>query len=178
MIVTARLILRQYRESDRAAFRAMMADPEVNRDGGGPLAPSDADALFARRGDHIAAHGFGKWALENRADGAFLGFVGVTTIWPGLPVAPGREIGWRMVRAAWGHGYATEAARASLRDVFARTATDEVISFTQPENARSLAVMPRVGLARDASRDFLYETGLPAVVFAARRADWERSEPR
>ena len=50
-----------------------------------------------------------------------------------------------------------------------RTDADEVVSFTLPTNARSLAVMARLGLTRDASRDFLYETGLPAVVFVAPR---------
>jgi ribosomal-protein-alanine N-acetyltransferase len=75
-----------------------------------------------------------------------------------------------MVRAAWSHGYATEAAKAALADVFARTDADEVISFTLPTNMRSLAVMARLGLTRAASRDFLYETGLPAVVFVAPRS--------
>jgi ribosomal-protein-alanine N-acetyltransferase len=84
-------------------------------------------------------------------------------------VAPGLEIGWRLVRDAWGQGYASEAARAALADIFAHTDADEVISFTLPTNTRSLAVMARLGLTRDPGRDFAYETGNPAVVFVAPR---------
>lgn len=172
MIDTARLVLRQYSEADRVAFRAMMADPESTQDYGAPFDTAQADALFERRRGQIETHGIGKWAVERREDGAFLGFVGPSEIYPTLPVAPGLEMGWRLVRAAWGHGYATEAARAALIDAFARTNAAEIVAFTQPGNARSLAVMDRLGLARDAARDFLYETGLPAVMFVARRADW------
>ena len=148
----------------------MSADPEVMHDypGPGDAAPRQR-ALRPPCGGASRADGFGKWALRTKDDGAFLGFCGVSPIWPTLAPAPGLEIGWRMVRAAWGHGYATEAARAALADVFARTDAAEVISFTLPTNARSLAVMARLGLTRDAARDFTYETGLPAVVFVASR---------
>ena len=172
MIETERLILRQYREADRAPFRAMLADPEVMHDYPAPYSAEEADAYFERRRSQIDEFGFGKWAVERRADQLFLGFVGVSWAYPGLPVAPALEIGWRMARVAWGAGYATEAARASLSDAFARTGEAKVIAFTAPTNERSLAVMRRLGFRRDASRDFTYETGLPAVVYAMARADW------
>jgi len=111
-------------------------------------------------------HG-GATAIFGVASLSFLERAGVPKL---LAPAPGLEVGWRMVRAAWGHGYATEAARAALADVFARADAAEVISFTLPTNTRSLAVMARLGLDRDASRDFTYETGLPAVVFVAPRS--------
>ena len=170
MIVTARLILRQYREADRAPFRAMMADPDVMHDYPAPFSAEEADAYFERRRGQIAANGFGKWAIERRSDGALLGFVGVSEAYPTLPVAPALEIGWRLARASWAQGYASEGARAALADVFERTGAAEIIAFTLPTNARSLAVMHRLGLERDAARDFVFETGLPAVVFVARRA--------
>jgi RimJ/RimL family protein N-acetyltransferase len=169
MIETARLTLSAWTEAERAPFIAMCADPEVMHD---YLAPEDAATAGARLDRYAAAltrDGFGKWAVRRKDDGAFLGLCGVSPIWPTLSPAPGLEIGWRLVRAAWGHGYATEAARAALADIFARTDAAEVISFTLPTNVRSLAVMARLGLDRDAGRDFTYETGLPAVVFVAPR---------
>ena len=170
MIETARLTLSAWTEAERAPFVAMCADPEVMHDYGGLWDRARAEARFER---YLAAHaerGFDKWALRTKDSGAFVGVCGVGPIWPALPVAPGLEIGWRLVREAWGRGYATEAARAALADAFARTDAAEVVSFTNDTNTRSLAVMARLGLTRDATRDFLYETGLPAVVFVAPRS--------
>jgi len=65
------------------------------------------------------------------------------------------EIGWRLIRKAWGNGYATEAARAALIDVFRRVKLLEVLAYTAPDNLRSQAVMKRLQLKRDASRDFI-----------------------
>jgi len=170
MIETARLTLSAWTEAERAPFVAMCADPEVMHDYPAPEDAATASARFDRYAAALARDGIGKWALRRKDDGAFLGLCGVSPIWPTLAPAPGLEIGWRMVRAAWGHGYATEAALAALAEVFARTDAEEVISFTLPTNTRSLAVMARLGLDRDASRDFTYETGLPAVVFVAPRS--------
>jgi RimJ/RimL family protein N-acetyltransferase len=174
-IESARLTLSPWTEAERGPFVAMCADPEVMHDYQAPDDATAANARFDRYAAAQARDGFGKWALRTRSEGAFLGFCGVSPIWPTLAAAPGLEIGWRMARAAWGHGYATEAARAALADVFARTDAAEVISFTLPTNTRSLAVMARLGLTRDASRDFFYETGLPAVVFVAPRIRYAAS---
>jgi RimJ/RimL family protein N-acetyltransferase len=73
---------------------------------------------------------------------------------PGHAIGPHIEIGWRLVRHAWGHGYATEAARAALNDAFARVGLAEVVAYTAPDNLRSQAVMTRLQLERDPSRDF------------------------
>jgi RimJ/RimL family protein N-acetyltransferase len=73
---------------------------------------------------------------------------------PGHPLGPHIEIGWRLVRAAWGKGYATEAARAVLEDAFGRLGVREVLAYTAADNARSQAVMARLGMQRDPSRDF------------------------
>jgi len=174
-VETLRLTLSPLTEAERAPFVAMTADPEVMHDYDGAWEPTYAEARFDRYIERQAREGFGKWALRRKDGGAFLGLCGVSPIFPTLPPAPGLEIGWRMVRAAWGHGYATEAAKAALTDIFARTDADEVISFTLPTNTRSLAVIARLGLTRDAARDFLYETGLPAVVFVAPRIRYAAS---
>jgi RimJ/RimL family protein N-acetyltransferase len=147
----------------------MCADAEVMADYGGPWGAAFADGRFDRQVGYFARDGFGKWALRDRASGEFLGYCGVNPIWPDLAPAPGLEVGWRMVRRAWGHGYATEAARAALADVFRRTRAREVLAFTQPANVRSQAVMRRLGMDREVHRDFRFENGDPAVVFVAPR---------
>jgi RimJ/RimL family protein N-acetyltransferase len=171
MIETARLILRQYQEADRAALRAMLADPEVMHDSE-PMTLDEADTFFERRRSQIETDGFGKWALERRSDGAFLGMTGVSRAWPGLPISPALDAGWRLDRAAWGFGYAAEAARAAITHTFQLTDAAEILAFTAPTNQRSLAVMLRLGFRRDAARDFTYETGLPAVLYAMAKRDW------
>ena len=98
-------------------------------------------------------HGFARWAIED-TDGRFVGYVGVMPSLADHALRPHTEIGWRLVRAAWGKGYATEAAQAALRDFFARTGFAEVPSYTSSENARSQAVMERLGLRREPSLAF------------------------
>ena len=91
---------------------------------------------------------------------AFVGYAGVMPSRPHHPLGPHEEIGWRLVRAAWGRGYATEAARAVLADAFARLGVREVLAYTAADNARSEAVMERLEMQRDPSRDFdaLYDS--------------------
>ncbi len=81
------------------------------------------------------------------------------------------EIGWRLFKPAWGFGYASEAARASLDDGFSRLGLAEIVAYTGPGNLRSQAVMRRVGMHRDPARDYARpdRLGGAAVVFVARR---------
>ncbi len=134
----------------------MHADDEVMADYGGTLSRLESDAKLDRYADAFARHGFSRFALEER-DGRFLGYVGVMPIMPHIPAAPGVEIGWRLVRDAWGRGYASEAARAVLSDGFARHGWAEVLSYTASDNLRSQAVMGRLGLGREPDRDFTAE---------------------
>ena len=155
MIETPRLILRAFRDEDREAFAALNADPAVADWLSGPLSREASDAMAQRINGHIAEHGFGLWAVERKADGRMLGFDGLQRIKPGgLPVGPGIEIGWRLCRDAWGAGYATEAAAAALAWGFANLDSEEILSFTATTNARSEAVMRRIGMSRAAERDF------------------------
>ena len=153
MIETERLVLRQWREADRAPFAALNADPEVMAHFPTLLSRRESDAAVDRQVAAIAATGRGFLALERRADGAFLGFVGVQPTGPTLPFGGDPEIGWRLARHAWGQGYASEAAWAALADAFARGAA-RVVSFTATGNVRSQAVMARIGLERRPELDF------------------------
>jgi RimJ/RimL family protein N-acetyltransferase len=63
-------------------------------------------------------------------------------------------VGWRLAHESWGHGYATEAARAAIADGFSRLDLEEIVSFTSRTNVRSQAVMRRLGMTHDAADDF------------------------
>jgi RimJ/RimL family protein N-acetyltransferase len=152
VIDTPRLRLRGWKESDRTPLAALYADPEVMRDYGARFERAASNLRFERYAAALARDGFSRWVVESRA-GEFLGYTGVM-FWSEHLLGPTSEIGWRLARSAWGHGYATEAARAALDDVFARVGLQEVLAYTQPDNVRSQAVMQRLGLRRDPSRDF------------------------
>ncbi len=153
MIETPRIRLRFWVDSDREAFAAMHADADVMHDLGGPIGQNASNMKFDRYLRAWREHGFGRWAVETR-DGAFLGYVGVMPSRSGHPIGPHAEIGWRLVRHAWGQGYATEAAQAALKDAFSRVGLNEVLAYTADGNLRSQAVMVRLHMQRDPSRDF------------------------
>ena len=153
MITTERTHLRPWRDADLDALAAMLADPEVQADAGGPTDRADAARKLARYRDAYDRLGFSRWVMTDPG-GDFLGYVGVMPIDPWHPCAPNLEIGWRLVRRAWGRGLATEAARASLEDVFSRIGLSEVLSYTEATNARSQSVMRKLALTRDQGRDF------------------------
>ena len=164
---TPRLTLRNWRETDREPFAALHADPEVMQDLGGPIDRVASDAKLDRYIAALRTDGFARLAIED-ARGALAGYAGIMRRDQGPPLGPHVEVGWRLARAAWGKGYATEAATAALRDVFDRTGLTEVISYTSPDNRRSQAVMARLGLQRDPARDFTLPGGWHGLVWVAR----------
>ncbi|WP_137786615.1 GNAT family N-acetyltransferase [Sphingomonas sp. 3P27F8] len=154
MIETARLLLRRWRDADAEPFFAMGRDAEVMRFLGPPM--SRADCMAVIEGQNALADEIGTcfWAIERRADGAFLGFCGIKPGPAGTPVADEPEIGWRLARAAWGQGYALEAAEASLDHGWATTEWPRVSAITVPANERSWGLMICLGMSRDAAGDF------------------------
>jgi RimJ/RimL family protein N-acetyltransferase len=157
-LTTDRLILRRWRESDREPFARLNADPEVMRFFLRPLSRAESDALVDRIEARFDEYGYGLWALELREDGAFLGFTGLAYKEFEAPFTPCVEVGWRLAKAAWGHGYATEAAREALRFGFEETGLREIVSFTPASHTASRRVMERLGMHRDPQEDFDYPT--------------------
>ncbi len=153
MIITERTVLRSWRNEDLDAFSAMTADPEVMADSGGPISRDASAQKMVRYREAESRLGYGRMVVTSR-EGEFLGYVGIAQVDAGHPCAGANEIGWRLVRKAWGFGLATEAARAALEDGFLRCGLEEVISFTEATNLRSQAVMRKLELERDPSRDF------------------------
>jgi ribosomal-protein-alanine N-acetyltransferase len=119
-----------------------------------PLTRRESDGLVERIEGGFEVDGFGLWALEVRTTGEFIGFTGLDVPEFEAYFTPAVEVGWRLARSAWGHGYATEAARAAISFGFDEVGLGEIVSFTTPANRRSRAVMERLGMSHDPDDDF------------------------
>ena len=146
---TERLLLRPWREDDRAAFATLNGDPHVMEFFPEPMTREASDAFAARCERGIAERGWGLWAVEVPGVAPFIGFIGLAVAGPGLPCSGMVEIGWRLDAPHWGKGYATEGALVSLQFAFETLALPEIVSFTAAVNRRSQAVMERLGMHRD-----------------------------
>lgn len=141
-----RLVLRQWRSADHAPFARLNADPRAMTYFPAVLSRRESDHLAQRLQSAISKRGWGFWAVAVGDEVPFIGFVGLQPVSDELPMAPAVEIGWRILPAHWGKGYATEAARVSLDFAFGTLGLDEVVSFTAVENRPSRAVMARLGM--------------------------------
>ncbi|WP_326721396.1 GNAT family N-acetyltransferase [Streptomyces sp. NBC_00243] len=150
---TERLTLRRWRDSDLGPWAAMNADPEVREHLGALLTREQTDASVAGFQAEFDERGYGWWAVEVLATGEFIGFAGLDRVDDGMPFT-GVEAGWRLARSAWGHGYATEAARVCLAFGFETLELPEILAVTTATNLRSQAVMSRIGMTRDPADDF------------------------
>jgi RimJ/RimL family protein N-acetyltransferase len=149
-ITTERLLLRRWRESDRAPFAELNGDPETMLFFPRTFDRAESDAVMERTEANFETRGYGLWALEVTATGEFIGFTGLAPIADDVPGAGGVEVGWRLARRAWHHGYATEAARAALDVAFDGIGLPEIWSMTAVRNEPSQAVMRRIGLTETA----------------------------
>jgi ribosomal-protein-alanine N-acetyltransferase len=151
VIRTARLILRDWRDEDLEPYAALNADPRVMKHFPSVLSREESDAGAARIREHLAERGFGLWAAEVIGGAPFIGFVGLCV--PRWSASPCVEIGWRLARDAWGHGYATEGARAALAFGFGELGLEEIVAIAVVANDRSRAVMRRLGMVQDGELD-------------------------
>jgi RimJ/RimL family protein N-acetyltransferase len=160
---TERLLLRPLEDTDLDAYAAMAADPEVAEFlAGTPMDRAQAWRHIALLRGHEVLRGYTNNAVVERATGALLGRCGLWQPegWPGL------EVGWALARAAWGHGYATEAAAAWRDWAFAELGAEELVSVIHPRNTRSIRVAERIGhrYLRDVEI-----SGIPCLLYGQRR---------
>lgn len=141
---TDRLKLRQWKKEDWPIFAKINADPVVMEYFPNTLCEFESNKLAEKIYSLISDRGWGFWAVEEKDQGDFIGFVGLHTPLPELPFSPCVEIGWRLAKDHWGKGYATEAAKAAMKVAFEHLGLSEVYSFTSVENLRSRAVMERL----------------------------------
>lgn len=155
IIETPRLILRNWRDSDRPFFHEINSDPVVMEFFPSQRNREQSDALMDRHQTMITDDGFGFYALEEKATGETVGFTGLakTDLEPFIPKDV-LEIGWRLPQRHWGKGYVTEAAQACLNYAFNKRGQKEVVSFAVHNNHRSTAVMQRIGMLHIPERDF------------------------
>lgn len=173
---TERVRFRLWTLADRAGFRCMNRDRRVMEFFPSPLSSKASDALLERLMAHQTREGFGVWPLEiaaGRDEAApvadfeagkaaepgeknyvWAGFAGLLRVRPDMPFAPAVEIGWRLLPAFWGRGYAAEAARACLDFGFRTLGLEEIVAFTVPGNRRSWRLMERLGMSRDPDGGF------------------------
>lgn len=147
VVTTDRLGLRRWREADREPFAELNGDPETLVFFPATLTRAESDTLVDRIEEGFEERGYGLWAVEVTKTGEFIGFTGLAPVPADIPGGPnGTEIGWRLARNAWHHGYATEAARAALDVAFDGIGLSEIWSYTAVLNAPSQAVMRRIGM--------------------------------
>ena len=149
---TPRLTLRQWQDSDTTPFIQMCADDEVMHYFPKKLDAFEATAFMQRLKDAIETRGWGLYAVELKATGEFIGFIGLHIHPPEFEIADAPEIGWRLLPQYWHQGYATEGAKAVLKHAFRNLRLEKVISFTACLNAPSERVMQRIGM--DKVREF------------------------
>ncbi len=167
VLETARLTLRPFRAEDVDAWARMMADAEVMRHLGGPLAREEGWRKLLCGAGLWALFGYGYWAVERRADGAMIGQIGFADfkrgIEPAIEDIP--EMGWLFVAEAGGQGYATEAGRVALDWIDAALGPGEVAAIIDVANTRSIRVAEKLEFA--AREEAMYR-GEPILIFRRR----------
>jgi ribosomal-protein-alanine N-acetyltransferase len=145
--------LRSFEDRDAGPFAAINADPRVMKFLPAVLTQAESDALVVRIRQHAEEKGHGLFAVELQG-GPLIGFAGLSTPTFEAHFTPCVEVGWRLAAEHWGHGYATEAARAALAFGFEKVGLKQIVSFTVPQNQRSRRVMEKIGMHHDPRDDF------------------------
>jgi RimJ/RimL family protein N-acetyltransferase len=175
-IRTERLLMRRWRDSDRAPFAELNADAETMQFFPATMDRAASDAFVHRIEARFDLQGYGLWALELTPTGEFIGYTGLNPMPEGVPGAGDMEVGWRLRKQFWHHGYATEAARAAVDVGFHGAGLAEIWSITAILNEPSQAVMRRLGMSEHGVFEHpavpLKSPIRPHVAYHLGRADW------
>jgi len=168
-IETERLVLREWRDTDVNSYARICADPEVMRFMVPARGLSHAEAAYDVQGlrEHWTRHGFGHWAVEEKASGALVGRTGIKRHSDWALDPENTEAGWLYGQRFWGKGYASEAAREVVLYGLEKLGSPEVISIAHPDNAGSRRVMEKAGLTYAGARRW-EEKGLDVVWYSSR----------
>jgi len=180
---TERLVLRDWVAGDVDRFVEVTNTPAVMRWLGGPMSPESIALLESRMFAFQNRYGHSFWIVERREDGGhlsgeILGFCGLKRADAPDSTFTGQfEIGWRLREAAWGKGYAREAAQAALEAGFTRFDAPEIIAITVSGNRESWGLMQRLGMARRPDLDFEDSRFGPpldrVIAYSLSREDWK-----
>lgn len=160
-LLTERLLLRAFKQEDAPGFYAMNNDPQVLQYTGDVPFASETDAeTFLRNYRHYEKYGYGRWTIIHQSTGKYLGFCGLKYHVNTDEV----DLGFRLIREYWGHGYATEAALACLQYGFTTLGIPCIIGRAQAENLASIRVLEKIGMKFQRAFDF---EGTPGVIYHA-----------
>jgi len=143
---TARLVIRTFQAADADPWLAMVADSQVRRflPPGPPPKAEEFEGVLQSRHEMEDDIGYTMWAVVDKATGAFIGQCGIRPVNEGF--GPENDLAYHFVRAAWGKGYATEAAIAVLAHGLGQVGLDRVMAVAVPENVGSRRVMEKAGM--------------------------------
>ena len=145
---TERLTLRTWSKEDITPFAAMCADKEVMSYFPATLSYEETENLVNRFQERYEQDGYTYYAIELKATEEFIGFCGMLMQTYESPFTPNVDIGWRLKKAAWGKGYATEAAKACLDLAKNQLGLKTIISVASQTNLPSINVMQKIGMKK------------------------------
>lgn len=161
IIETERLIIRPFTMADVEATYAMNLDPEVSRytGDGGVVSKAEIERRIAENilGDY-EKHGFGRWAVELKSEGEFIGFTGLKY----LEDLDEVDLGFRFMQAYWGKGFATESGRACVNFGFDSLGLERIIAMVLPANGGSIRVLEKLNFSFEKE---MVEDGLDVKVY-------------
>ncbi|QQS47565.1 MAG: GNAT family N-acetyltransferase [Acidobacteriota bacterium] len=144
ILETQRLILRELEPADADAIAEIICDADTMKYFPAPYSRSDVDQWLERNFERYRTDGHGLWAVMLKSDGSVIGDCGLT--WQDVDGVRELEVGYHFNKRYWGHGYATEAAKACMEYAFNRLGHNRIISLIRPENVASARVAERNGL--------------------------------
>jgi RimJ/RimL family protein N-acetyltransferase len=186
VLETDRLLLRRFTDADVDHLVDLDADPEVTHfitNGEPTPRETVTDEILPAYMDYYRRYpGYGFWAIIEKATGDFLGWFHLRPS-PDHPVADEPELGYRLRRASWGQGYATEGSRALIDRAFAELGASRVFAETMAVNTASRRVMEKTGLRLVRTFHADWPVRIPGdehgdVEYAITRDEWEADRRR
>ena len=168
-IRTQHLLLRPFEVGDAESIAEMLSDPETTRWIGGVKSATEASASVTRMKESFKGRGWGTLAVVPRDAPRCIGYCGVRPLAHTQEV----EIAFGLAKAHWNRGYGTEAGSACIDATFRALPLDSIVATVYPENARSIAVLKKLGMQQD-SRVFGVWPDLLALLFRITRSDWAK----